>query len=38
VQAIALATVLIFALTAICAWQPSRIAAGIQPAVSLREE
>jgi putative ABC transport system permease protein len=37
-QAIMLATVLIFSLTAVCAWQPSRIAAGIQPAVSLREE
>ncbi|SNC65019.1 putative ABC transport system permease protein [Hymenobacter gelipurpurascens] len=38
VQAMLLATVLIFLLTAICAWQPSRIAASIQPAVSLREE
>ncbi|MCB2376454.1 ABC transporter permease [Hymenobacter sp. BT635] len=38
VQAMVLATVLIFVLTAICALQPSRIAAGIQPAVSLREE
>ncbi|WP_460621139.1 ABC transporter permease [Hymenobacter tenuis] len=38
VQAMILATVLIFLLTAICAWQPSRIAAGIHPAVSLREE
>ncbi|WP_167856917.1 ABC transporter permease [Hymenobacter aquaticus] len=38
VQAMLLATVLIFVLTAICALQPSRIAAGIQPAVSLREE
>ncbi|QIL77043.1 ABC transporter permease [Hymenobacter sp. HDW8] len=37
-QAMLLATLIIFALTAICAWQPSRIAAGIQPAVSLREE
>lgn len=37
-QAMLLATVIIFTLTAICAWQPSRIAAGIQPAVSLREE
>ena len=37
-MAILLATVLIFLLTAICAWQPSRIAAAIQPAVSLREE
>ncbi|TGE27367.1 ABC transporter permease [Hymenobacter metallicola] len=38
VQAMALSTVLIFVLTAICALQPSRIAAGILPAVSLREE
>ncbi|MBC6989920.1 FtsX-like permease family protein [Hymenobacter sp. BT491] len=37
-QAMGVATVLIFSLTAICAFQPSRIAAGIQPAVSLREE
>jgi putative ABC transport system permease protein len=38
VLAMVLATVLIFLLTAICALQPSRIAAGIQPAVALREE
>lgn len=38
VVAIILAAVLIYVLTAICAFQPSRIAAGIQPAVSLREE
>ncbi|PJJ53347.1 ABC transporter permease [Hymenobacter chitinivorans] len=37
-QAMGLATLLIFVLTAVCALQPSRIAAGIQPAVSLREE
>ncbi|UOQ53610.1 ABC transporter permease [Hymenobacter cellulosivorans] len=37
-QAMGLATLLIFVLTAICALQPSRIAAGVQPAVSLREE
>ncbi|MDU0369056.1 ABC transporter permease [Hymenobacter endophyticus] len=36
--AMLVATVLIFLLTAICAFQPSRIAASIQPAVSLREE
>ncbi|WP_167855191.1 ABC transporter permease [Hymenobacter wooponensis] len=36
--AMLLATILIFLLTAICAFQPSRIAAAIQPAVSLREE
>ncbi|GAA4393025.1 ABC transporter permease [Hymenobacter koreensis] len=34
----ALATALIFTLTAVCAFQPSRMAAAIQPAVSLREE
>lgn len=38
VLSIILAAVLIYVLTAICAFQPSRIAAGIQPAVSLREE
>lgn len=38
VVAIVLAAVLIYVLTAICAFQPSRIAASIQPAVSLREE
>jgi putative ABC transport system permease protein len=36
--AIALAATLIYVLTAVCAFQPSRIAAAIQPAVSLREE
>ncbi|GGG42287.1 ABC transporter permease [Hymenobacter glacieicola] len=36
--AMSLATLLIFALTAICALQPSRTAAGIHPAVALREE
>ena len=38
VQAMLLATGLIFAVTALCAWQPSRLAAAIQPAVALREE
>ncbi|OUJ72196.1 ABC transporter permease [Hymenobacter crusticola] len=38
IMAIVLAALLIYTLTAICAFQPSRIAAGIQPAVSLREE
>ncbi|TYZ10578.1 FtsX-like permease family protein [Hymenobacter lutimineralis] len=33
-----IATGLIFLLTAVCAWQPSRLAARIQPAVALREE
>ncbi len=28
----------VYAVTALCAWQPSRLAAGIQPAVALREE
>lgn len=37
-MAMALATALIFLLTAICAFQPSRQAAGIHPAVALREE
>lgn len=32
------ATGLIFVLTAVCAWQPSRLASRIQPAVALREE
>ncbi|TGE14739.1 ABC transporter permease [Hymenobacter elongatus] len=36
--AIALATMLVYVLTAVCAFQPSRIAAGILPAVSLRED
>ncbi|KAA9333319.1 FtsX-like permease family protein [Hymenobacter busanensis] len=38
VISIGLSAVLIYVLTAVCAFQPSRIAAGIQPAVSLREE
>ncbi|GGF12250.1 ABC transporter permease [Hymenobacter cavernae] len=38
VLSILLAALLIYILTAVCAFQPSRIAAGIQPAVSLREE
>jgi putative ABC transport system permease protein len=38
ILSIVLAAGLVFLLTAICAFQPSRIAAGIQPAVSLREE
>jgi putative ABC transport system permease protein len=33
-----MATTIIFLLTAVCAWQPSRLAAGIQPAIALREE
>ncbi|RPD48502.1 FtsX-like permease family protein [Hymenobacter sediminis] len=37
-MAMVLATALIFLLTAICAFQPSRQAAGIHPAVALREE
>ncbi|GAB2781513.1 putative ABC transport system permease protein [Hymenobacter luteus] len=37
-MAMILATALIFLLTAICAFQPSRQAAGIHPAVALREE
>ncbi|WP_046244009.1 ABC transporter permease [Hymenobacter terrenus] len=36
--AMVLATGLIYALTAICALYPSRLAAGIHPAVALREE
>ncbi len=36
--AMLLAAALIFVLTAVCAWQPSRLAAAIQPAVALREE
>ncbi|UOQ97953.1 ABC transporter permease [Hymenobacter sp. 5317J-9] len=28
----------VYGITALCAWQPSRLAAGIQPAVALREE
>ena len=38
VQAILLAAGLVFVVTALCAWQPSRLAAAIQPAVALREE
>ncbi|GAB3662241.1 hypothetical protein GCM10027594_31730 [Hymenobacter agri] len=37
-QAMLLATGLIYALTALCALYPSRLAAGIHPAVALREE
>lgn len=37
-SAIAAAAILIYLLTAICAFHPSRLAAGIQPAVALREE
>lgn len=37
-MAMVLATTLIFLLTAVCAFQPSRQAAGIHPAVALREE
>ncbi|WP_162910705.1 ABC transporter permease [Hymenobacter oligotrophus] len=36
--AMLMATGIIYLLTAICAWQPSRLAAAIQPAVALREE
>jgi len=32
------AVVAIYVLTALCAWQPSRLAASIQPAVALRED
>ena len=38
VQAMLLATGLIYALTTLCALYPSRLAAGIRPAVALREE
>ena len=38
VQAMLLAAGLVFVVTAVCAWQPSRLAASIQPAVALREE
>jgi putative ABC transport system permease protein len=37
-MAMLLATVLIYVLTALCAFYPSRLAAGIHPAVALREE
>ncbi|GAA4025257.1 ABC transporter permease [Hymenobacter glaciei] len=36
--AMLVATGVIFVLTALCAWQPSRLAAAIQPAAALREE
>ncbi|MDQ2794527.1 MAG: FtsX-like permease family protein, partial [Bacteroidota bacterium] len=38
VQAMLLATGLIYVLTTVCALYPSRLAAGIHPAVALREE
>ncbi len=38
VRAIGLSAVLIFALAALCAVQPSRLAARIRPAIALREE
>lgn len=37
-RAIALAAALIFGLAAVCALYPSRLAAGVRPAVALREE
>ncbi|RYU80236.1 ABC transporter permease [Hymenobacter persicinus] len=37
-MAIGAAAAAVYAITAICAWQPSRLAAAIQPAVALREE
>jgi len=37
-MAMLLAAGTIFLLTALCAWQPSRLAAAIQPAMALREE
>jgi putative ABC transport system permease protein len=36
--AIAAAAGAVYLITALCAWQPSRLAASIQPAVALREE
>ncbi|MBF9221512.1 FtsX-like permease family protein [Hymenobacter ruricola] len=36
--AIGAAALAVYLITALCAWQPSRLAAGIQPAVALREE
>ncbi|MBF9142822.1 ABC transporter permease [Hymenobacter properus] len=36
--AIAAAAGAVYLITALCAWQPSRLAAAIQPAVALREE
>ncbi|GAA4352616.1 hypothetical protein GCM10023185_12490 [Hymenobacter saemangeumensis] len=38
VSAIGLAALLVYLITAVCAWHPSRLAAGIHPAVALREE
>jgi putative ABC transport system permease protein len=38
VLAIAAATGAVYLITALCAWQPSRLAAAIQPATALREE
>ncbi|MDQ2769011.1 MAG: ABC transporter permease [Bacteroidota bacterium] len=37
-MAIGAAAGAVYAITALCAWQPSRLAAAIQPAVALREE
>ncbi|SHJ67116.1 putative ABC transport system permease protein [Hymenobacter daecheongensis DSM 21074] len=37
-MAMLLATGVVFLITAVCAWQPSRLAARIQPAAALREE
>ena len=37
-MAMVLATGLIFLVAAVCAWQPSRLAAAIHPAAALREE
>jgi putative ABC transport system permease protein len=36
--AIGAAALAVYGITALCAWQPSRLAAAIQPAVALREE
>ncbi|WP_210514803.1 ABC transporter permease [Hymenobacter terricola] len=36
--AIGAATVAVYVITALCAWQPSRLAARIHPAVALRED
>ncbi|MDO7851030.1 ABC transporter permease [Hymenobacter convexus] len=38
VLAIAAAAGAVYLITALCAWQPSRLAAAIQPALALREE
>ena len=38
VAAIGVAAVLVYFITAVCAWHPSRLAAAIHPAVALREE